>query len=875
MTRAQTQLADYHDRHAGDTIVVCGCGPSLLDLREPERLVTIGVNDVGRLFEPTYLVVVNPPQQFKGDRFVHVQRAKVDGLFTQLDLGPVASPVVRFKLGRFGGTDDGAGRVLHYTQNSPYVAVCLAAWMGATRIGLIGVDFNDHHFFATTGRHPLASRLREIDGQYARLAEALAARGVELVNLSRTSRLTSLPRASIDGTPLPRPAIPEAPTMKLMIEQRGGSGMVGALLDRLAATAQGLGHRVTRTHAVAMAERGALAIVWNGRHLRSRGPVLYCEHGWLPRSDYQISARGINAGSHAAPFAWDGRKLAATDDAALQSRLDAIKSASYSGPYRSMQPGLTPADGLPERFLLVPLQIESDTNIVRHAPAALRTMQALADHVARLDPPWPVIFKQHPADARHGNRHLALRLRRRQDQLWPQSRGNVHQMLASGRCTGVLTLNSNVAHDALLWDLPAIVLGRNVWPSAGEVTPFLTAVPKRWGGLAEHLADPQVRDCRRAYAWHLMRHQWSLADAGDPSKVTALLAGAARAHADAGAARADADSRPLRTPPIVARARPAPSGPTINVVAENRGWLFDAWKRQLAASRWPGFTVTATAQPIGRADAWIFVRAREASRSPDPSRTVVQVHDLLDRGRYRPGGEREAVRRCAAVALTHPAQRQLLAAAGMPLEDRRWILRPPGWSGQPPPRRVAPRPTVAWVGRPSPHDGVEHSGLADFVDAAASLRGRARVALIGERLDAALLALRRAGVDAQRHPLDQHPIVGASAWIGGFDLLVVSGAADAGPWPIFDALHAGVPVLACRVGWAETLLADGRAGRLVERPEELGAAMLAMLAEREDRAARRAEIAARVQDFSLAAWAQANLELAAALVGAPALRAAA
>ena len=63
--------------------------------------------------------------------------------------------------------------MLHYTQNSPYVAVCLAAYMGARRIGLIGVDFTEHHFFATTGKHPLACRLAQIDREYRALADAL------------------------------------------------------------------------------------------------------------------------------------------------------------------------------------------------------------------------------------------------------------------------------------------------------------------------------------------------------------------------------------------------------------------------------------------------------------------------------------------------------------------------------------------------------------------------------------------------------------------------------------------------------------------------------------------------------------------------------
>jgi hypothetical protein len=188
-------LAAYRRKHAGATIVVCGCGESLPELTQPQRFVTIGVNDVGRLFDPTYLVVVNPRAQFLRERFRYVEESNAAALFTQLDLGRVRPRVVRFKLGRFGGTDD--SDYLHYTQNSPYVAVCLAAYMGAQRIGLIGVDFTNDHFFARTGPHALGARLREIDGQYGRLAAALKQRGIELVNLSRRSRLISLPKADL------------------------------------------------------------------------------------------------------------------------------------------------------------------------------------------------------------------------------------------------------------------------------------------------------------------------------------------------------------------------------------------------------------------------------------------------------------------------------------------------------------------------------------------------------------------------------------------------------------------------------------------------------------------------------------------------------
>lgn len=213
-----TTLAAFQGRHDGESIVVCGCGPSLTELTEPQRFTTIGVNDVGRLFDPSYLVVLNPRSQFKGDRFRYVEGSKAQALFTQLDLGPVGPPVVRFTLGQYGGTDTRGTAVLHHTQNSPYLAVCLASLMGARRIGLIGVDFTDHHFFGATGRHVLAGRVREIDAQYGRLANALRQRGIELVNLSAVSLLTSLPKVDLSWLGDPPQHVPtKAPSSSLRI----------------------------------------------------------------------------------------------------------------------------------------------------------------------------------------------------------------------------------------------------------------------------------------------------------------------------------------------------------------------------------------------------------------------------------------------------------------------------------------------------------------------------------------------------------------------------------------------------------------------------------------------------------------------------------
>lgn len=191
-TELPASFGDYENRHEGETILVCGCGRSLSLLGEPERFVTIGVNDVGRMFHPDYLVILNTPRQFRGDRFDYVKNSRAGALFTHLHL-PVDHPrVVSFHLGSRGGTAPGDGSLPH-TRNSPYLAANLARYMGAARIGLIGVDFTHDHFWGDTGRHPLDRETVRINQEYRRLAEAFAAAGIELVNLSPFSRLDSLP----------------------------------------------------------------------------------------------------------------------------------------------------------------------------------------------------------------------------------------------------------------------------------------------------------------------------------------------------------------------------------------------------------------------------------------------------------------------------------------------------------------------------------------------------------------------------------------------------------------------------------------------------------------------------------------------------------
>ncbi len=190
-------LENWRDRHVGETVIVCGCGTSLKSLTSKPPCTVIGVNDMSRQFEPDYLVVLNPERQFSKARFSAIRDTQAKAVFTSVtDLDIPVANVVRFALGKRGGTSVSAKGRLPYTRNSPYVALALALFMGARRIGLIGVDFTSHHFFGATGTHPLAREIRAINREFGQLADANPQ--ADIVNLSRESQLTALKKVALE-----------------------------------------------------------------------------------------------------------------------------------------------------------------------------------------------------------------------------------------------------------------------------------------------------------------------------------------------------------------------------------------------------------------------------------------------------------------------------------------------------------------------------------------------------------------------------------------------------------------------------------------------------------------------------------------------------
>jgi hypothetical protein len=195
------KLNELHNSHVGKKIIVCGCGMSLLELKDchPD-FITIGVNDVPALFDPTYLVITDHPVRFSKSRQDLVNGSNVKAMLTCVK-GWRHEKMVMFELGKKGvGNLNDPNKVDHFL-NSPYAAINIAYKMGARTIGMIGVDFSEGHFYSPKdGKHSLARMgyMRDINAGYRMIRRELEHNGAKLYNLSQISTVEPVEKISIE-----------------------------------------------------------------------------------------------------------------------------------------------------------------------------------------------------------------------------------------------------------------------------------------------------------------------------------------------------------------------------------------------------------------------------------------------------------------------------------------------------------------------------------------------------------------------------------------------------------------------------------------------------------------------------------------------------
>lgn len=189
-------------KHKNRDIVVCGLGPSIEGWAPPEGVLTIGVNDIGKHFTPDYMLCIDHPGVFKKwlpePRLQTIMDTKPRyAFFVPNTLYPTwrkkRQDITQFMIGGMNKNVAWRGdwhvygqpQIHHCTGGSPLPAASIAGFLGAKRIGLLGVDLYSHHAFK--------DNLQDSKHVWRLMREFLERNGVEIWNLSKDSALRTIP----------------------------------------------------------------------------------------------------------------------------------------------------------------------------------------------------------------------------------------------------------------------------------------------------------------------------------------------------------------------------------------------------------------------------------------------------------------------------------------------------------------------------------------------------------------------------------------------------------------------------------------------------------------------------------------------------------
>lgn len=115
------------------------------------------------------------------------------------------------------------------------------------------------------------------------------------------------------------------------------------------------------------------------------------------------------------------------------------------------------ANALPERYIFVPFQVETDSQIISNSPW-IRSMAQYYQHLLNVidkvdDPTLHIVIKEHPSESvRHDNLH------NKHEQILFANHCETQELIE--RSLAVMTVNSTVGVESLLLDKPVVVLGK-------------------------------------------------------------------------------------------------------------------------------------------------------------------------------------------------------------------------------------------------------------------------------------------------------------------------------------------------------------------------------------------------------------------------------
>jgi len=247
--------------------------------------------------------------------------------------------------------------------------------------------------------------------------------------------------------------------------------------------------------------------------------TIFCEQGWLPREDYQISSAGVNQHHHVIRLLNQdaGSVKCALSDEEFAARLEKLRKSFYH-----LQ---APADLCDRPFFLFALQVTSDLNLKRSGlelasiagqkNAASIIKRKLSEMMFEASPDARILFLQHPAG---GPDEPPIEWCGKHEFVPNTRKLRALDLASSPNCMGVITINSNTINEAMLFSLPVFQLGNFL--TGGFPNPFFPYT------LGEFLANP--RRCLavsqpKNYLGTILENQWSAEQLRNPAALRSLI----------------------------------------------------------------------------------------------------------------------------------------------------------------------------------------------------------------------------------------------------------------------------------------------------------------------------------------------------------------
>ena len=214
---------------------------------------------------------------------------------------------------------------------------------------------------------------------------------------------------------------------------------------------------IAKSSALIEKEGADVVGVWNGQKQPSsyiaaaaralKKDVVYFENGLFPDST-TCDWSGVNC-ENSLPLNKDFYKQF-YDNKALPCELVPRK------PVREKACGVK-ARELPERYIFVPFQVETDSQIISNSPW-IRNMAQFYQHLLNIidkvdDPTLHIVIKEHPSESvRHDTLH------NKHERILFANHCETQELIE--RSLAVITVNSTVGVESLLLDKPVVVLGK-------------------------------------------------------------------------------------------------------------------------------------------------------------------------------------------------------------------------------------------------------------------------------------------------------------------------------------------------------------------------------------------------------------------------------